>query len=260
VVLRGVLDLRISIADEAAVAEVLSSAGESVYEAGENLVAALRPEAVELELPTAYLQEITEAVDTAEPEPFLSARDHVFTELGIALPPFRFAPADHLKPRTFTCKVNHLSTAPILGLAPGERLPVEGLETQGPLEYLALGLEAAVRAHAACLIHRRAVQAQLDLLGQAFPALVDVVRMLVPIERITGALRALASDGTSTRNLRYILERLLDWEDPPVGSSPWSSSQGSVTARGPTVAWDESLTDLIAFLRAGLPSGMSTVT
>jgi hypothetical protein len=231
--LRGLLDLRISIADQFTVAEVLCSAGENRQNVEEELIAALRPEVLELELPTAYLRKLTEAVETAEPGTFASVRDRVFTDLGIVPPPFRLAPAEHLKPRTFACKVNHLSTAPMLGLVPGERVQVAGGETVGPLGYMATAVETAVRAHAPCLVNRRTVQTQLDLLGQAFPDLVDVASALLPSELITGTLRALAREGRSTRNLRQILERLLDSRHAPLRASEPSSPASNEATVGP---------------------------
>jgi len=223
-VLRDLLDLRISIADRDRVAEELSASGQDRQGVTERLVVAFRPQVLELELPMAYLRELTEAVGTAERGTFASVRSRVFMDLGIVPPPFRLAPVEHLKPRTFACKVNHLSATPMPGLAPGERRDVDGRGTIGPLGYMGTALEQAVRAHAPCLIDRQTVQTQLELLGQAFPALVDVASALVPIDQATGALRALAMEGRSTRNMRQILERLLDEHDPPVGASELDAS------------------------------------
>jgi hypothetical protein len=251
-VLARVLDLGLSIGDQTRVVEVLAAnAGRQAEHAVEALVAALAPEAIEIHVPADYLHELTTARqhDPAILFPYL--REGMFSELGVVYPPFRLVLADRLKPRSFTFSLGALQTPPVLGLppdrcfvngtvddmrafgidaiamtnpalaTPGSQIHVDsesaarnaGFTTWDNLEHLILCLAAALRARSGVFVHRDAVRRQLDILAMAFPALVAAVLMRFSIEHITSLLRALVAERIPIRNLRLIVERLVDAND-----------------------------------------------
>jgi type III secretory pathway component EscV len=214
-VLRKVLNLKISIADKQAVAEVVKEGlakGRAWEDVAENLIAALRPDVVEIQLPHDYLRQITTADSESGRDKFAMMRDGLFYELGLHYPKFRFLPVEGLKPDSFAFKVNHLTMLPRVGLQPNECLVNDtperlkllniqgkaainpangndcgiidsnfqhiaasaGLTTWDQMEYLVLCFAADLRENSACLLHRQAVRDQLAQLQleQAFPALV----------------------------------------------------------------------------------------
>lgn len=271
-ILYTLLELGLSIADRRLIADRLAATAEHPPEdAAEELVDALAPAAIEIQLPVEYLQEVTAEPATDPAQLYTFMREGLFVELGVTYPPFRFVPAAHLKPRSFAFKVAHLSTLPLLGLAPDqclvndtiERLTLTkidataatnpatgqpacviksdsvpaahagGLTTWNNAAHLMLSFAAALRKHGHSAIRRSAVQRQLDSLARAFPALVSTSRAGVGLSRLTRLLRALAAEEISIRNLRRILERAIDYEP------------------GATDATDDDAR-LVAFVRAGL--------
>ena len=248
-ILQRLLELRISIADTEKVAGMLGDGGEAPWEdVAEDLVDALAPEDVELHVPEAYVARLT-ARNDEESDLLTFALEGMFTELGIAFPPLHPVPTTGLKPNSFRYSINHLPTLPVVGLEADEclvndtpeRLEQMGIEgrkavnmaTQQPatvvevtnkaeLEaagfttwdqagYCVLCLAVELRRNSASFVHRRSVQIQVEQLGQAFPVLVEATLARVSVERITRLLRMLVAEELSVRNLRLILERLLDY-------------------------------------------------
>lgn len=251
-VLAQTLDMKISIADRrtaaAALAESLAG-GRPGADAAEDLIAALRPDAVEIQTPPDYFRQITTAMES-ERDLFVMMRDGLFYETGLRCPDFRFVPTPNLRPNSFAFKINHLTTLPFVGLKPDQALvnnrpeilkwldihgdavinpanaerfividassrsSVEmfGLTTWSPAGYLALCFSAELRENGACFVHRKAVEHTLGLLDEAFPALVDVAQTMFSAEQVTRVLRILASEGISIRNLLSILESLVNFD------------------------------------------------
>jgi type III secretion protein V len=237
----------------AVAATLAAAAGRSNADAIEDLIDALRPTTVDVLVHPGYLRELTEADPDNEADLFTFLREGLYLELGVDYPPFRFMPTERLPPRSFAFVINHLPTLGTLGLEPGGYLvdtapdPLDWLDPgatatatvnpatgrpnvlvggmdpeavtrAGPTtwdqrEHFILVFAAALRANGHCLVSRASVEKQIDQLGLAFPALVRTARALLPVEHITRILRALVAEQVSVRDLRLILERMLDWED-----------------------------------------------
>ena len=249
--LAGVLDLRISIADHAVVAQVLQDGVTQKLppvSISENLIAALRPKVIEVHVPYAYLRQFT--LDTPESDHgnFAMMRDGLFYELGLRFPTIRFIPVSNLPPGSLRFRINHLETSPIRGLRLGECLVNDipdrlqllgiqgrimtnpanqsscsiihtedtaiaekaGLTTWNQMSYVILALSAYLRAHAACFMDTNEIKSNLETLEQAFPQLVEVAKEQFSLELITQTLRHLLEEGISIRNLRQILQAMID--------------------------------------------------
>jgi flagellar biosynthesis component FlhA len=290
-VLRAVLDLRISIADQQTVANVLREArGKSPAHVTEDLINALRPEVIEIQLKLEYLREITTASPENKSELFPFLRDGLFVELGITYTPFRFVPVEDLRPCSFSFKIGHLSTLPMSGLRSDQCLVNDtsdrlrlmnieahpttnpangqpnslidlrfqpqaeeaGLTTWNQIQYLILSFAAVLRKNSACFINCVVVQRQLDQLEQAFPALVKAATATFSLEQITRVLRGLVAEEISIRNLRLILERLLDYEESSREVSPTIAINRKAIEDFRNAGRDEETADLTAFVRAGM--------
>jgi hypothetical protein len=289
-VLGTVLDQRISIADRQTVAGVLAqSRGHSPEDAAEDLLTALRPEVVAIHIPWEYLQQLTVS-DSGQGKDLVPAmRKDLLAELGVPYVPFQLVRNEGLKPETFAFQINHLMTLPFLGLRPGEclandtaerlrrldvqarlaenpatsqpssivdaehksKLEAAGLTTWDPVQFFILCFIATLRKYGASFLDYKAVDGQLEQLRLTYPTLVEATRARWPVEQITRVLRAMASEELSIRNLRQILERLLDFDfrasdalrylvldDRP--NTPRGVDEGSDTQA------------LVSFVRAGL--------
>jgi type III secretion protein V len=127
----------------------------------------------------------------------------------------------------------------------GDRSELEGrgLQTWDPVEFIILLVSAEIRRQAERLFDVEDAEYQLARLETAFPALVHLALERFSVGTITRVLRGLLADQNSVRNLRLILERMLQFEairadsdklivfddrftvpmEQPVGSSPgWS--------------------------------------
>ena len=249
--LSAVLDHRVSIADRQAVAGVLGQARDrSPEDAAEDLLAALRPGVIAIHIPRESLQQLTTADGGKGSDLVPATRKDLFAELGVQYPPCRFVSNEGLKPGTFAFQINHLMTLPSLGLQPGEclvndtverlrllnvqarraensvtgrpssivdaehkpTLEAAGLTTWDPMQFFILCFTSTLRKYGTSLLDRGVVEGQLEQLSWASPALVEAARARWPVEQMTRVLRALASEEISIRNLRQILERLLDFD------------------------------------------------
>ena len=249
-VLRKVLDMGISLADRAAVGAALAESGHS-WAAAEQLIAALRPDVLEIRVEPSYLRQVTIEHGPRlfdELLPFM--RDGLFVELGMSYPTFRFVADDTLHPRAFAFTINHLVGLPMVGLASDkilvndtsdrlrlmnvdgeaagnpatyqpaalvdarhkEQLEAAGLTTWDDLGYFILAFAAELRRNGARLMDLRLAEQMLSQLSQVYPALERATREHIAPARLAGILRELAADQLSIRNLRCILDRLLEYE------------------------------------------------
>jgi type III secretion protein V len=275
--LATLLEMRISVANVPAVAAILTADPAPAVEVGlEDLIDSLRGEAVEIHLSRALLQELTTRHGAEASSAFPSLRDGLFLELGVEIPPFRFAVDERLAPNSFAFRVNHVTSAPYLGLATNQRLtndtadrarvqgldvipvtdPVTGqpvclidvadearaqslgLTTWNPLQHLVRCLGECLRRHGWCTVHRRGVRRQLET-AVFIPSLISTFRSVHTDEELTSVLRALVRDGVSVQNLRLVLEQWLDYDLLRDG--------GPADSRR-----DPTLTDPVAFVRVGL--------
>ncbi len=92
----------------------------------------------------------------------------------------------------------------------------------------------------------------LEQLSQVYPALVAAARGRYRMEEITGVLRDLAAEGVSVRNLRLILETLLDYDRIPADASGYIVFDDRLVSRSTGAA------SLTSFVRTGLKSYLSS--
>ena len=296
-ILREVIDLKISIADHQAVIAALWEARErSTEDLIEYLVSALHPDQIEIRFPLEYLKQLTRDNDKNGTNMFSYMREGLFEELGLTYPKFRFTIADELKPDCFAFRINHLTTLPLMGLRPGQclvndtadRLQLQnikgkvtvnpatgqpasiidlrekdlveksGLTTWDQMGYLILSFAQVLRKNSFCFIHQEAVQNQLNQLEWGFPAIVKAVRTQASGEQLTRVLRALVAEEISIRNLRPILERLLEYDYSFSDSHrylilddrPTAFGQLNAARRGDPI-------NLVSFLRSGMKRQIS---
>ena len=258
-------------------------------DAAEDLAAALQSGAMEIRLPEEYLRGITTAEPSGGYEQFALLRDGLFYELGLHYPEFRFVTDEGLRPASVAFRINSVATLPWAGLRPDEVLVNEapdrlrllniegraavsptggaacsianardrsaleaaGLTVWDALGYVGLCLAQTLRGRSVCFVHRTSVETMLEQLAQAFPALVNAAKAKYRVEEITGVLRDLAAEGVSVRNLRLILESLLDYDRIGADSSGYIVFDDRLVSRGTDA------TGLTSFVRTGMKSYLS---
>ena len=291
-ILKAILDLKISIADRQSVAKVLGKVQErSQEDIIEDLISALRPDSIEIQLPLDYLRQLTTFDQEKGTGFFTFLRTGLFEELGICYPSFHFVVVENFKPDSFAIKINHLTMLPMIGLRSDqclvndtvERLQlmnIQGTATinsatdmEGSLidlslqdvaveagltkwnqpDYLILTFAAILRANSICFLHRQAVQDQLDQLQLIFPALVTIVNTNLSATQITRVLRALVAEQISIKNLKLILERLLEYKYTLAETSSYGITDNipTITEQPNDVRFNGSF-DLLAFVRSGM--------
>jgi hypothetical protein len=297
-ILRVILNLRISIADKQIAADTLAqSTSKSWQGACEDLIDALRPDAIEIHLQQEFMRALTTTDADNRVGMFAFLRDGLFAELGVVYPPFRLVPDSGLLPKQFMFKLNHLTCVPQVGLGPEEclvndtperlkQLPLEiradpagnpatghpnsvtNLKHKNDLEsrsltiwddmgYLILSLAAALRRNSGCFVQLRFAEAQLKQLGRVFPALIKTAGSTVSPGQITAVLRALVAEELSVGNLRLILERLTDYELCN-DADGHNVLDDTPTAFEPgNAASGDDLTRLTAFVRRGMKRQIS---
>jgi type III secretion protein V len=261
----------------------------------ENLIAALQPEAVEIQVPREYLRETTLA--EAQPDAFKLLRDGLFYELGARYPDFRFVEVENLRPCSFRFRLGHVSTFPrrglrndqllandtpdrlrllnlqaepalnpansngcaVVGAQHSETLRGANLTTWTPYGYIVLALAGELRKASYRFITRLSVEAELTSVGRAFPALTQAVCRTYTSSQITRTLRALMSEEISIRNLRAILELLLDWDYIVADSSKYIIFDDRFPfSKLPSDVWREDADNCAAHVRTGLKRQIST--
>jgi type III secretion protein V len=173
-------------------------------------------------------------------------RDALFLELGVVLPGVRARANAALSPESYAILLQEIPVAngqaragKLFAHAPAASLPSWGLNGEpatdpasgapgawvdasarpvleaaqipalSPGTFVARHLEREVRRRAADFVGLQEVQAMLDQLERAYPALVrNVVPKPVPLVLLADVLRRLVEEGISIRPLREILEAL----------------------------------------------------
>jgi type III secretion protein V len=86
------------------------------------------------------------------------------------------------------------------------------LEVREPIPYLVLELATALKRHAADFLGIQEVQAMLDEVTRAIPALVkEVIPKLVPVTSLAEILQRLVQEEIPIRDFRAILQSLARW-------------------------------------------------
>jgi hypothetical protein len=213
---------------------------------------------LEIAVEPTYLRTLTLTAgdyDAAALFPF--ARDGLFMELGVPLPPFHLRRDPSLRPGGFTVRLHGIGTPPRIGLPEGtilvndtperlsllemgiaaqatlnpatgqpgaivaaehdEALVALGLTTWTPLGYLILAFAETVRRKSYLYVTAKTTERILDNMSQAYPTLAEVARAFLSLDELSAVLRELVREQVSVRNLRRILELLLECatEDVP---------------------------------------------
>jgi flagellar biosynthesis component FlhA len=136
-----------------------------------------------------------------------------------------------------------------------EMLEAAGFTTWDQAGYCVLCLAEALRRNGASFVHRRSIEIQLEHFGQAYPALMEVTRARVSVEQVTRVLRMLVSEEVSIRNLRLILERLLDYRFRTSDLERYLILDDRLSSSGHMQ--DRYTDDLVSFVRTGLKRHIS---
>jgi len=294
-VLGLLLRMRQSIVDRTAVATFVQdglSAGREPDEIGEDVVVAIQPRAVEIQLPRDYFREITLAETADRHDEFVVWRDRLFYELGVYYPDFRFVMVDELKPSSFRFQLGPLATLPRPGLHPNELLVNEtaerllellnihgepainpadlslcsiinaerrgdaekaGLATWSPIGYVVLSLAGELRKESWRFVTSDFVENQVASLGKGFPALTQAARSRFTTGQITRTLRSLIAEDISIRNLRAIFELLVHFDTIVADASKYIILDDRLpVSKPPQGSWQERVENLTAAVRSGL--------
>jgi hypothetical protein len=208
------------------------------------------------DLPTvAYAKE----ADAGFHELFRLMEDGLFYDLGIGLPSLVWVPSRTVPEGMIAIKINDRLGLPIPGLRPGEifvnetveRLlllqqigqpalsPINGsqcavlpeaakevveqagLTTWNAAGYLILVLAAEIRRYAQRLVSSADAEYLLAQLENAFPELVQASAARYSPQVLAPVLRGLLEEGLSIRNLRAILELLLEFDTVSVDTAEY---------------------------------------
>jgi flagellar biosynthesis component FlhA len=265
----------------------------SPSDAAEVIISKLRPQIIELQFPEGYLRTLTESSIATErlKEVFPFMRDDLFVELGVKFPNFQFQICNDIKPGCFSIKINHLQLPPQIGLDAGkllvndtsERLKLmnivsvpsrnpatgqpasiadiqfkdtlegAGLTTWDNFGYLILWLAAQLRRYGWKLFDLNLANSILEDAKNSYPDLISALKELHSATAITCILRGIISEQQSIRNLRLILERMLDYEYATIDYYRFHVLDDRPNSHGVLEAIPkENFSRLLAFVRSGL--------
>jgi FHIPEP family len=258
-ILHRLLDLGISLTHGDALQDVLGASDAahcSPEDAAESAFSRLRPRVVELH---AYPEILTRLVPDhrwdgpvqvpsgrlkgADEQRIQGIGDRVFEALGIPLPAVVLTPSDVLPPWTVAIKVNHY-------LARAATLPSVPADANAVAVALGDVFYREITRQADRLLGVEEVLVQLETLTQEFPRLVEATLYACSLQELTRVLRGLVAEGVTIRNLRAVLERVLEAD---AACLPRNAPRFTDDALGPGPRW----LDLLAFVRTGLAAQIS---
>jgi flagellar biosynthesis component FlhA len=174
---------------------------------------ALVPKSAKIEMHFApgYLREVTDSHDVNPVENFYGPRQAMYDKFGISLPGFKFIENPTLKPRSFALRLNAHLLKPWVGLPSASEVSTP----QAQLEYIVDTLVRDLCANLHCLFPRWYADDYVSGLDQVFPTLLRMVKDRFDQTQQARVLRTLLADQIPLRNLRLILERMLDYEGDP---------------------------------------------
>lgn len=254
-ILRTVLDCKISVSNTAAVASSLSAIKEQSPEIiAESLIELLLSKSntrdIVVYLSRDYLHRLTTCDVAAGPDRFVRLRDDLWRSTGVVYPSIHFKIDDerYASPR-FAFQINHLLTIPWVGLA-------EANEQYNELEYFVQCLGYVLQENNHCFVHRQFVEERLQEQKRSYPALIDAISARkISREYIARVLRTLADENRSIKDMRLILERLLDYaymSDDPTSNA---ALDVSFTASGKIVStWFTDPMHVVSYVREVLPT------
>ena len=226
-------------------------------------------------------------------EPFTDLEHEVFRQRGLRLPQLVWVADGNLDAHVVEVVVNDLPSLPTRIPEPDQLLAgvaaaflpssIEGKGTYTPataepatlvpaadgneLEKLGVPLQTSIRG-IANVVHdeliRRApvllaigdVTYQLSALSTAFPNLVNAALAAYSLGDLTRVLRGLLDEGLSVRDLRFLLDRLLDFEAVVV-EDPTAIVLDRRIATTASQPVDPDVITLLAFVRTGLADDLA---
>jgi hypothetical protein len=298
--LQNVLSFKVSIADTALIASVLSrTQGQSHDIVAEELIAAVLPHVIQIRLPEAYFRQMTLSDQGQQGKVFQKTLQSLYKEHGVVYPGFAFVVDDTLPPLSFAFTIHHVATGPIQGLEVGNYLvretpsdlssrgiysepildpetlslggvitsidkeQLEGDDTNliDPMAFIFMHLTALLKRHHSRFIHLSSVKYLLDQLNYAFPAAWTNAQAHVTIHELTYILRNLVKDDISIRNLLYIVERIIDYHFAQIRSAKYVVINDLIINDGSDyVDLDAPLPSLEIFIRDGLKIRPSSIS
>jgi type III secretion protein V len=196
-----------------------------------------------------------------------------------------------LRPRSFAVRIHHLLTLPRVGLDPAiclvddeaDALELRGIEATAALQpanrraaalvgkqhaadleaagnstwdafdYIVLCIAADLREHAWRVIDVEFVNETLRLVSTVFPATVQAARGRITERQLTRVLRGLLAEQVSIRNVRQILEILLDYDVIVIDPSRYIIFDDRIpVAALPDDGVPADAARLVAFVRTGM--------
>jgi flagellar biosynthesis component FlhA len=133
------------------------------------------------------------------------------------------------------------------------KLELMGVVVLGPLGHVARWLESDLRRYAATFVDQRMVKGLLEDLGTMFPVLVAAASVKWPVWRLTRVLRSIVAESVPCSDLRFALERLLDYDRVLVSGADTVilADKLLVTGGGSAGSMDDATIEA-EFLRLGL--------
>jgi FHIPEP family len=239
-VLEPVLDAGVGIGDVGAVASAMVDGElEGIPPAltAEDLIDELRASTVQIRVEGETLRWLT-GRSGEDDGAFARLRESLYAESGSRFPDLDLVEASDVEPRTVCFGMNALVTPP-------SRLP----DDQTILAVVR-SLEPELQAHRWWFISTSVVRERLQQLELALPDLVGAIHDRYPIGWLALLGRTLFREEVSTRNLKEILEYLLDLGD--VGETAdvvRLNEPAMATVRPPTLASLPDPREVVSFLR-----------
>lgn len=244
------LSLKISLADKPLIADITDKYLNSEFvdwnRLREDLIEALSGKEIGICIHETYLNEIITA--KADENLFAMMRDGLFYENGINYPSFKIIVEKKLPDNTFCFTINSFTSNLYTGLMPGKVLVNEttdrllllgitgvaatnpangnnaalinaaendkvvdaGLTTWNSLGYVILCFSSFLRKYGYLCINQNLVSNYIKQLQLVFPVITDLIEKQNLLPVTVKALRLLAKDEISIRNMRVILEAILE--------------------------------------------------
>lgn len=199
--LAAVLDAGIALADEDALHPPTARPFDlaSAADTAELLIEERRAPTVEVRMPTSYLDELTRAEPGGNPA-LQQAVAEIEESWGIRCPPVTLARDDALPARSFRFRINDVLT------------PVHAGAELGPWEHVAGRFSIELGGVLPWLLGLSSVTERLDELRRSYPLLVQALEDTRSVTTLTQVLRRLVGQGLSVRNLRRIVEALVEFD------------------------------------------------
>ncbi len=204
-ILHTLLDLKISLQDKPTVKKIVEAGMKqesTPQDIAEDLLVALNPDKIKIYVSQAYLKALTTVDEKTGPDKFVALRKSLLDETGVIYPSLHFVVADNMDMSNFFFKINHLVLLPWVGLPSGD---------PGLLDHFITCLALTLKENNHCFVHRRFVQDRLQQFTPYYPWLVQRVEAKISFEQMTRVLRMLVAQHNSIRDIRFILEQLLDF-------------------------------------------------